>query len=123
MIRESSLILGLPPETLEPVRDTPQLAKIYDADWMHFLIIAPWPCAELYDELEPYVAEIRLQQMHPGRDDHQAAKHDTRRRLRRRAGLLPGSLPVQNADVVHLSSPSAPSAGQRREAFPCFHTG
>ena len=57
MISESSLILGMPDETKETIRDTFELAKIYDADYMHFLMIAPWPYADLYAELEPFVEE------------------------------------------------------------------
>jgi len=58
MITESSLILGLPDETRESIRDTLELAKIYDADYMHFLMIAPWPYADLYEELKPFVEEF-----------------------------------------------------------------
>jgi anaerobic magnesium-protoporphyrin IX monomethyl ester cyclase len=57
MISESSLILGMPDETEETIRDTLELAKLYDADYMHFLMIAPWPYADLYAELEPFVEE------------------------------------------------------------------
>ncbi|MHC5111283.1 MAG: cobalamin-dependent protein [Planctomycetota bacterium] len=57
MISESSLILGMPDETEETIRDTFELAKIYDADYMHFLMIAPWPYADLYKELKPFIEE------------------------------------------------------------------
>jgi len=57
MISESSLILGMPDETSQSVSETLELAKLYDADYMHFLMIAPWPYADLYRELEPYIEE------------------------------------------------------------------
>ncbi len=55
MIVESSLILGAPDETPESIKETLKLAKEYNADFMHFLLIAPWPYADLYDKLEPYI--------------------------------------------------------------------
>lgn len=55
MIVESSLILGSPDETPESIKETLKLAKEYNADFMHFLLIAPWPYADLYDKLEPYI--------------------------------------------------------------------
>ncbi|MHC4503929.1 MAG: cobalamin-dependent protein [Planctomycetota bacterium] len=57
MICESSLIVGMPDDTRETIRETLELAKLYDADYMHFLMIAPWPYADLYKELRPYVEE------------------------------------------------------------------
>ncbi|MHC4251007.1 MAG: radical SAM protein, partial [Planctomycetota bacterium] len=57
MISESSLILGMPDDTRETIRETLELAKLYDADYMHFLMIAPWPYADLYSQLEPFVEE------------------------------------------------------------------
>jgi len=57
MISESSLILGMPDETKASVNETLELAKLYDADYMHFLMIAPWPYADLYGELRPHIEE------------------------------------------------------------------
>jgi len=57
MIVESSLILGSPDETPESIRETLRLAKEYNADFMHFLLIAPWPYADMYDKLRPYIEE------------------------------------------------------------------
>ncbi len=57
MISETSLILGMPDETKETIRETIALAKLYDPDYMHFLMIAPWPYADLYEELKPYIEE------------------------------------------------------------------
>ncbi|MEF9438699.1 MAG: magnesium-protoporphyrin IX monomethyl ester oxidative cyclase, partial [Candidatus Mariimomonas ferrooxydans] len=31
------------------------LAKEYNPDFMHFLLIAPWPYADIYEELKPFV--------------------------------------------------------------------
>jgi len=55
MICESSLILGMPDETKETIAETLQLAKLYDSDYMHFLMIAPWPYANIYKDLEPFI--------------------------------------------------------------------
>jgi anaerobic magnesium-protoporphyrin IX monomethyl ester cyclase len=55
MIVESSLILGTPNETPESIRETLQLATEYNADFMHFLLLAPWPYADMYESLEPYI--------------------------------------------------------------------
>ena len=55
MIAESSLILGMPNETPESIEETLKLAFEYDADFMHFLFLAPWPYADLYPEVEPYI--------------------------------------------------------------------
>ena len=57
MIVESSLILGVPDETLETIRETLTLAHEYNADFMHFLLLAPWPYADMYDRLKPYIEE------------------------------------------------------------------
>ncbi|MCK4535678.1 MAG: cobalamin-dependent protein [Desulfuromonadales bacterium] len=57
MISESSVILGMPDETKESIQETFELAQEYDSDFMHFLMIAPWPYADLYKELEPYIEE------------------------------------------------------------------
>jgi anaerobic magnesium-protoporphyrin IX monomethyl ester cyclase len=58
MIVESSLILGVPDETPESIRETFRLALEYNADFMHFLMLAPWPYADMYASLEPYI-EVR----------------------------------------------------------------
>ncbi len=56
MIVESSLILGSPDETPESIKETFRLALEYNADFMHFLLLAPWPYADMYEELKPYIA-------------------------------------------------------------------
>ena len=55
MIVESSLILGTPNETHESIRETLQLAHEYNADFMHFLMLAPWPYADMYESLKPHI--------------------------------------------------------------------
>ena len=57
MICETSLILGMPDETKQTIDETLALAKLYNADYLHFLMIAPWPYADLYEELKPYIEE------------------------------------------------------------------
>lgn len=57
IISESSLILGMPDETKETIQETFRLAREYDSDFMHFLMIAPWPYADIYRDLEPYIEE------------------------------------------------------------------
>jgi anaerobic magnesium-protoporphyrin IX monomethyl ester cyclase len=55
MIVESSLILGTPNETAQSVKQTLALAREYNADFMHFLLLAPWPYADMYESLKPYI--------------------------------------------------------------------
>lgn len=57
MISECSFILGMPDETSEKIKETVKLALHYNADFAHFLMVAPWPYAELYKEVESYVVE------------------------------------------------------------------
>jgi anaerobic magnesium-protoporphyrin IX monomethyl ester cyclase len=55
MIVESSLILGTPNETPDSIKETLTLAREYNADFMHFLLLAPWPYADMYESLKPYI--------------------------------------------------------------------
>ena len=57
IITECSFILGLPEETPESIQDTIELAKYYNADNPHFLMISPWPYADMYEELKPYIED------------------------------------------------------------------
>lgn len=57
MITETSFILGFPHETHETVRRTLELARVYNPDFAHFLALAPWPYADMYRELEPFIVE------------------------------------------------------------------
>jgi len=56
MVSETSFVLGFPDETPEKIAKTLELAKVYDPDNAHFLTITPWPYADLWRDLEPYVA-------------------------------------------------------------------
>ncbi|MHB0980359.1 MAG: cobalamin-dependent protein [Thermoleophilia bacterium] len=55
ILTETSFVLGVPEETPESVARTLEMAKYYDPDMAHFLLLAPWPYADMYPELEPYV--------------------------------------------------------------------
>jgi anaerobic magnesium-protoporphyrin IX monomethyl ester cyclase len=57
MISETSFILGFPNETKESIKATLKLSKHYNPDFAHYLAIAPWPYADMYQELKPYVVE------------------------------------------------------------------
>lgn len=55
MITETSFILGFPEETEETIQRTLAVSKIYNPDFAHYLTLAPWPYADLYKEMEPYI--------------------------------------------------------------------
>lgn len=55
MIVESSLIIGTPSETPASIQETLKTAYEYNADFMHFLLLAPWPYADMYESLKPYI--------------------------------------------------------------------
>ena len=56
IVSETSFVLGMPDDTPESIAATIELAKHYNPDMGFFLAIAPWPYAELYPQLEQYVA-------------------------------------------------------------------
>jgi len=56
IVSETSFVLGMPNETPESVASTVELAIHYNPDMAFFLAIAPWPYADLYEELKDYVA-------------------------------------------------------------------
>jgi len=56
IVSETSFVLGMPDDTPESIALTVELAKHYNPDMAFFLAIAPWPYAELYPQLEEYVA-------------------------------------------------------------------
>ena len=56
IVSETSFVLGMPADTPESIARTIQLAEHYNPDMAFFLAIAPWPYAELYPQLERYVA-------------------------------------------------------------------
>jgi len=51
----TSFVLGLPNDTAETIHATFDLAVHYDPDLAFFLTIAPWPYADMYEELKPYI--------------------------------------------------------------------
>lgn len=55
MVSETSFVLGMPDETPESIAQAVELAKDYAPDLAFFLAIAPWPYAEMYEELRPYI--------------------------------------------------------------------
>jgi anaerobic magnesium-protoporphyrin IX monomethyl ester cyclase len=55
IISETSLVLGLPDDTPETIEATFQLAVHYNPDLAFFLTIAPWPYADMYEDLKPYI--------------------------------------------------------------------
>lgn len=58
MISETSFILGFPEETPKTIAQTLKLAKYYNPDFAHFLAITPWPYADSYASLLPYIQEF-----------------------------------------------------------------
>ena len=57
IITECSFILGLPHETPQSIQKTLDLAQHYNADNPHFLMITPWPYADMYRDLKPYIED------------------------------------------------------------------
>lgn len=57
IITETSMILGLPDETEDSIARTLELALEFNPDFAHFLAIAPWPYADIYADLSPYIVE------------------------------------------------------------------
>ena len=57
IVTECSFILGLPEETPQSIEMTLELAHHYNADNPHFLMIAPWPYADMYQELKPHIED------------------------------------------------------------------
>jgi len=55
MISETSMVLGLPTDTPETIKATFDLAVHYNPDLAFFLTIAPWPYADMYDDLKPNI--------------------------------------------------------------------
>jgi anaerobic magnesium-protoporphyrin IX monomethyl ester cyclase len=56
IVSETSFVLGMPDETPKTIAETLKLAKHYNPDLAFFLAIAPWPYADLYGTLKPYIA-------------------------------------------------------------------
>ncbi len=57
IVSETSFILGTPGETPESIARTLESACLYNPDFAHFLLLAPWPYADMYPELAPFIFE------------------------------------------------------------------
>jgi anaerobic magnesium-protoporphyrin IX monomethyl ester cyclase len=57
IVSELSFMLGSPQETPESIRATLKLAQRYNPDFANFFPLTPWPYAELYRAVEPFVRE------------------------------------------------------------------
>lgn len=55
IVTETSFVLGTPEETEESIQETLELAKKYNPDFAHFLLLSPWPYAQMYQELKPHI--------------------------------------------------------------------
>jgi anaerobic magnesium-protoporphyrin IX monomethyl ester cyclase len=55
IVSETSLVLGMPEDTTESIKRSVELARHYNPDLAFFLAIAPWPYADMYDKLKPYL--------------------------------------------------------------------
>ena len=55
IITETSFVLGFPNETRKSIERTLKLAQYYNPDNAHFLAITPWPYADMYEEVRPYI--------------------------------------------------------------------
>lgn len=56
IVTETSFVLGSPDETHETIEATLAVAKQYNPDFAHFLLLAPWPYADMYQEVKDFVA-------------------------------------------------------------------
>jgi anaerobic magnesium-protoporphyrin IX monomethyl ester cyclase len=56
IITETSMILGFPDDTPESISKTIEQVRGFNPDFAHFLALAPWPYADMYKEMEPYIA-------------------------------------------------------------------
>jgi len=55
IVTETSFVLGGPEETYESIQKTLAMAKKYNPDFGHFLLLAPWPYADMYDDLKGHI--------------------------------------------------------------------
>lgn len=56
IVSETSFVLGSPDETFDTINETLAIAQQYNPDFAHFLLLAPWPYADMYQELKNFVA-------------------------------------------------------------------
>jgi anaerobic magnesium-protoporphyrin IX monomethyl ester cyclase len=57
IVSETSFILGFPDETNASVKRTLQQAQDYNPDIANFLALTPWPYADMYGDIKPYIRE------------------------------------------------------------------
>ena len=55
IVSEASFMLGLPEETSASIKKTMQMVQQYNPDIANFLTYTPWPYAEGYEELKPFI--------------------------------------------------------------------
>ena len=55
IITETSMILGFPDDTKESIKETFRIALEFNPDFCHFLAIAPWPYADINEDLKEYI--------------------------------------------------------------------
>ncbi len=58
MITETSFVLGFPWETKESINRTLEIAKSYNPDFAHWLALAPWPYADIYDDMKDHIEDF-----------------------------------------------------------------
>jgi anaerobic magnesium-protoporphyrin IX monomethyl ester cyclase len=55
IVSEASFMLGFPDETPESIKKTMQLVQKYNPDIANFLTYTPWPYADEYIDLKPFI--------------------------------------------------------------------
>ena len=55
IVTETSFVLGFPDETRASIEKTLKLAQYYNPDNAHFLAITPWPYADMFEDVKPYI--------------------------------------------------------------------
>lgn len=55
IVSECSFVFGLPEDNLETMETALSLARYYNPDMPHFLLIAPWPYSDLYGQLREFI--------------------------------------------------------------------
>jgi anaerobic magnesium-protoporphyrin IX monomethyl ester cyclase len=55
IVTETSFVLGFPDDTKKSIEKTLKLAQYYNPDNAHFLAITPWPYADMYEDVKPYI--------------------------------------------------------------------
>lgn len=55
IVSEASFMVGFPDESSDSIKKTMQLAQQYNPDIANFFTFTPWPYADGYDELKPFI--------------------------------------------------------------------